>query len=58
MCRTPLLTVLQVWKYHEGEVTHVGTGHSGAITSVKIAPDSKFILVASDAGIFRWAFPQ
>ena len=50
--------ILKVWKYNEGEVTHAGAGHSGAVTDVKISPDQKFILaVCDDGSIFRWAFP-
>ena len=48
----------QVWKYNEGEVTHVGMGHSGDITRVKICPNSKHILsVSADGAILRWKYP-
>ena len=52
------ITLLQLWKYNEGEVTHVSSGHSGVINSVKVSPDQTFIIVASDSGIFQWAFPK
>lgn len=51
--------VMQVWNYNEGEVTHVGIGHSGNITKIKICPASRFIVsVSTDGAILRWKFPQ
>ena len=48
----------QVWRYDEGDVTHIGVGHSGEITAVKIAPDGKTIVsVSADGAILRWRFP-
>jgi WD40 repeat protein len=39
-------------------VTHVGVGHSGEITAVKISPDGKTIVsVSADGAILRWRFP-
>ena len=47
-----------MWRYDEGDVTHIGVGHSGEITAVKIAPDSKTIVsVSADGAILRWRFP-
>lgn len=48
----------QVWHYDKGEVTHVGVGHSGEITGIKISPDARYIVSVSDDGaIFRWKYP-
>ena len=50
---------VQVWRYDEGEVTHVGVGHSGEITAVKISPDGRTIVsVSADGAILRWRFPD
>lgn len=50
--------LVKVWKYDEGEVTHMGIGHSAAITQVKISCDKKYILsVSKDGAILRWKFP-
>lgn len=39
-------------------MTHIGAGHSGEITGVKISPDGQFIVSVSDDGaIMRWKFP-
>jgi len=47
-----------VWKYDEGEVTHVGMGHSGDINRVKICPQAKHIIsVSADGAVLRWRFP-
>ena len=51
--------ISQVWRYDEGEVTHVGVGHSGEVTAVKISPDGKTIVsVSADGAILRWRFPE
>lgn len=48
-----------MWRYDEGEVTHVGVGHSGEITAVKISPDCRTIVsVSADGAILRWSFPE
>lgn len=50
---------MQVWRYDEGHVTHVGVGHSGEVTAVKIAPDGETIIsVSADGAILRWRFPK
>ncbi|XP_064180207.1 cilia- and flagella-associated protein 52 [Anguilla rostrata] len=51
--------LVKVWGYAEGEVTHVGVGHSGNITSVRICPHSKCIISSSaDGAILRWRYPH
>ena len=51
-------TPSQVWRYDEGEVTHVGVGHSGDITRVKVAPNGQHIVsVSEDGAILRWRYP-
>ena len=53
-----LVDLLQLWLYDEGHVTHVGIGHSAAITRVAIAPHQKTIVSCSvDGAIFVWSFP-
>ncbi len=48
-----------MWRYNEGDVTHVGAGHSGEITGVKISPDGRYIVsVSNDGAIMRWRFPS
>ncbi|XP_005399437.1 PREDICTED: cilia- and flagella-associated protein 52 isoform X2 [Chinchilla lanigera] len=50
--------LVKVWDYNEGEVTHVGMGHSGNITRVRISPGNKFIVsVSADGAILRWKYP-
>jgi len=50
--------LLKVWRYNEGEVTHVGIGHSGEITRLKICPYEKHIVsVGADGAILKWKFP-
>lgn len=52
------LHCLQVWRYNEGDVTHVGVGHSGEITGIKISPDGQYIISVSDDGaIMCWRYP-
>lgn len=50
--------LVKVWKYEEGSVTHVGTGHSGDITRLKICPNRQWIVsVSADGAILRWKYP-
>ena len=52
------LSLSQVWRYEEGDVTHVGIGHSGDITRVKIDPDGGHVVsVSEDGAILRWRYP-
>ncbi|KAK0149603.1 Cilia- and flagella-associated protein 52 [Merluccius polli] len=51
--------LVKVWSYMEGEVTHVGTGHSGSITSVRLCSASRTLVTTSaDGAILRWRFPH
>ncbi|XP_061088877.1 cilia- and flagella-associated protein 52 [Conger conger] len=51
--------LVKVWGYAEGEVTHVGIGHSGNITSVRVCPNSRYIISSSaDGAILRWRYPH
>lgn len=51
--------MVKVWLYNEGVPTHVGTGHAGVVTNVKVSPDGQFVVSTSvDGGIFLWRFPR
>jgi WD40 repeat protein len=51
--------LIKVWMYDEGNMTHIGVGHSAPITGVKISPDERHIIsVSSDGAILRWTFPH
>lgn len=50
---------VKVWLYNEGVPTHVGVGHAGVVTNVKVSPDGRFVVSTSaDGGIFLWRFPH
>ncbi|KAM8945316.1 cilia- and flagella-associated protein 52 [Pelodytes ibericus] len=50
--------LVKLWDYNEGEVSHVGIGHSGSISRLKICPLSKSIIsVSTDGAILRWKYP-
>ncbi|KAF6298269.1 cilia and flagella associated protein 52 [Rhinolophus ferrumequinum] len=50
--------LVKVWDYNEGEVTHVGIGHSGNITGIRISPGNQYIIsVSTDGAILRWKYP-
>ncbi|EUB62330.1 WD repeat-containing protein [Echinococcus granulosus] len=50
--------IVKVWRYNEGDVTHVGLGHSSPITRLMISPDQRLIVtVSEDGGIFLWDLP-
>eukprot|EP00794_Sanderia_malayensis_P009374 gene9374-10361_t len=50
--------LLKVYKYNEGEVTHLGIGHSGDIMRVKICPNQRHVVsVSADGAVLRWKFP-
>jgi len=51
--------LVKLWHYDEGECTHVGTGHSGDITAVRIAPDErKIISIGAEGAIMVWSMPD
>ncbi|CAL8328745.1 unnamed protein product [Lota lota] len=51
--------LVKVWSYTEGEVTHVGAGHSGSITCVRLCGSSRtLVTTSSDGAILRWRFPH
>lgn len=51
--------IVKVWRYAEGDVTHVGLGHSSPIMRAKICPNKRLIVtVSDDGGIFIWKFPD
>ncbi|XP_045055232.2 cilia- and flagella-associated protein 52 isoform X3 [Desmodus rotundus] len=50
--------MVKVWDYNEGEVTHVGVGHSGNIKRIRISPGNRYIIsVSADGAILRWKYP-
>jgi WD40 repeat protein len=51
--------LLKLWDYDEGVCKYIGVGHSGTITSAKIAPDQTFVVSAgTEGGIFVWKMPE
>ncbi|VUZ43258.1 unnamed protein product [Hymenolepis diminuta] len=51
--------IVKVWRYNEGDVTHVGLGHSSSISRLRISPDQRLIVsVSEDGGIFLWDLPS
>ncbi|KAA0187408.1 WD repeat-containing protein 16 [Fasciolopsis buskii] len=50
--------LVKIWKYNEGEVTHVGLGHTSSITRLRIAPDQRHVItVSEDGAIYIWNMP-
>lgn len=50
---------MKVWLYNEGVPTHVGVGHAGVVTNVRVSPDGRYLVSTSvDGGIFLWCFPH
>lgn len=50
--------LIRVWHYDRGNVTHVGTGHSGEISRVRICSNQKVIAsVGQEGAIFLWKYP-
>lgn len=48
-----------MWRYEEGDITHIGVGHSGEVTGVRISPDGQYIVsVSNDGAIMRWKYPD
>lgn len=53
------LSLFQLWKYEQGEVTHIGRGHSAPITAICISPNESCIIsVSADGAILCWKFPS
>ncbi|KAM4603483.1 cilia- and flagella-associated protein 52 [Polymixia lowei] len=51
--------LVKVWNYMDGEVTHVGVGHSGSITGVKVCTNNRTLVSTSaDGAILRWRYPH
>ncbi|XP_030362455.1 cilia- and flagella-associated protein 52 isoform X2 [Strigops habroptila] len=51
--------LVKLWDYKGGAVTHVGVGHSGNITRLKICPGKKNIVsVSADGAILLWKYPD
>uniref|UniRef100_A0A8C3PHN5 Cilia- and flagella-associated protein 52 n=1 Tax=Calidris pygmaea TaxID=425635 RepID=A0A8C3PHN5_9CHAR len=51
--------LVKLWDYNEGAVTHVGVGHSGNVTRLKICPEKKYIVsVSADGAILLWKYPE
>lgn len=50
--------MVKVWLYKESVPTHVGVGHAGIVTNVKVSPDCQMVVSTSTNGdIFLWRFP-
>ncbi|KFQ22946.1 WD repeat-containing protein 16, partial [Mesitornis unicolor] len=50
--------LVKLWDYIEAAVTHVGVGHGGNITRVKLCPGNKYIVsVSADGAILVWKHP-
>jgi len=50
---------VRLWHYDDSICTHVGTGHSGAVTGVLVAPDrSRIVSVGAEGGVFVWDRPE
>jgi WD40 repeat protein len=48
----------QFWTYEDGEMTHMGLGHSAPITGIAVSPDQGSIIsISSDGAIHCWKFP-
>ncbi|KAK2522665.1 hypothetical protein Q9966_012320 [Columba livia] len=51
--------LVKLWDYKEGTVTHMGVGHSGNITRLKICPANKYIVsVSADGAVLIWKYPS
>lgn len=50
--------LVKVWRYDEGDVVATGSGHSGAVNRVRIAPDSTILVsVGEEGAVFIWKMP-
>ena len=51
-------SIVKLWHYHTGEITHIGLGHAAIITGIKFSPDVKHIIsVSADGAILIWKCP-
>ncbi|NWX46260.1 CFA52 protein, partial [Steatornis caripensis] len=51
--------LVKLWDYNNGAVTHVGAGHSGDITRLRICPGKQYIAsVSADGAILLWKYPD
>eukprot|EP00051_Salpingoeca_urceolata_P031661 m.12474 g.12474 ORF g.12474 m.12474 type:complete len:611 (-) comp4265_c0_seq1:143-1975(-) len=50
--------LVKVLSYNEAETTHIGIGHSGDVTKLRISSDQRVLVSTStDGAIFVWNFP-
>jgi len=50
--------LIKLWDYNDGVVSHVGIGHSGNVSRVKMCPHLQYIVsVSQDGAIMTWSFP-
>ncbi|KAI9140685.1 WD40-repeat-containing domain protein [Paraphysoderma sedebokerense] len=51
--------LVKLYRYEEGDVTHIGSGHSTDILKVRISPDqSKIVSVSTDGAVFIWGMDE
>ncbi|XP_072167750.1 cilia- and flagella-associated protein 52-like [Diadema setosum] len=51
--------LIKMWKFDEGTVIYVGSGHCSAIKRLCICPRQKYIIsVSKDGAILRWKYPE
>ena len=49
---------VKLWDYDSGLVSHIGVGHSGAVSGVAISPCQSFVVsVGSEGAVFVWETP-
>ena len=52
-------SMFQVWNYEEGDIFKVSSRLTGGITCVRISPDGKTVVSASDDGaVLVWNLTQ
>ncbi|XP_051157858.1 cilia- and flagella-associated protein 52 isoform X2 [Leptopilina boulardi] len=51
-------SIVKLWHYQNGEISHIGLGHAAIITGIKFSPDAKYIVsVSADGAIIIWKCP-
>ncbi|XP_023314400.1 cilia- and flagella-associated protein 52-like [Trichogramma pretiosum] len=51
-------SVVKLWHYHNGEITHIGMGHAAIVTAARFSPDGRHIItVSGDGAIMIWKCP-